>query len=268
MVHRPRATRVECVRQARRVGVSEIWMDRVRLLWFAAACAAGAGLWCGCAAAPKLGPPPEPVLVTQPPRVVPAIPAPAPVPPPAPRPSGLAGATIVVDAGHGGHDPGALGRGPVPEKVVNLDIARRLADRLEQGGANVIMTRSSDRFLSLDERAAIADRTRADLFVSIHSDSSPKPAVTGMTVYTGRGAGRESRRAADAIAAALTRAGLDVRGIRTAGYRVLIGHSRPGVLIECGFLSNRAEAQRLASPIYRDQIAAAIAEGIEDYFSR
>jgi len=174
----------------------------------------------------------------------------------------------VVDAGHGGHDPGALGRGPVPEKVVNLDIARRLAERLEEGGANVIMTRSSDRFISLDERAAIADRSRADLFVSIHADSSPRSSVTGMTIYVPRGPGRDSRRAAEAIAAALTRAGLELRGVQTAGYRVLVGHSRPGVLIECGFLSNRREAARLASAGYRDQIAAAIAEGIEDYFSR
>jgi N-acetylmuramoyl-L-alanine amidase len=244
-------------------------MAVLRLLGLFVVCGAAVAVWPGCAAPSKLGPPPEPVLATVPPRVVPAIPAPPPAPAPAvPRPSGLAGATIVVDAGHGGHDPGALGRGPVPEKVVNLDIARRLAERLEEGGANVIMTRGSDRFISLDERAAIADRSRADLFVSIHADSSPRSSVTGMTIYVARGAGRESRRAAEAIAAALTRAGLELRGVQAAGYRVLVGHSRPGVLIECGFLSNRGEAARLASAGYRDQIAAAIAEGIEDYFSR
>lgn len=225
----------------------------------------------GCAApGPKMGPPPEPVLATRAPRVVAPLPPPERPEPPPPRVAAgsLRGRSIVVDPGHGGEDPGALGRGPMPEKAINLDIARNLATELRDRGANVTLTRSGDRFISLDARAALADRTGADLFISIHADSSKKSSVQGMTIYIGRNASGESRRAAQAVAGALERNGLELRGVNSAGYRVLVGHSRPAMLIECGFVSNRAEAERLASASYRARIAAAIAEGVASHFSR
>jgi N-acetylmuramoyl-L-alanine amidase len=228
----------------------------------------------GCAApeAHKLPPPPAPVLSTRPPTVVAPLPKPEPPSPPAaaaPRTGhSLRGARVVVDAGHGGHDPGARGRSSLPEKTITLDIAQHLASRLRDQGAAVTMTRNSDRFIELDERAAIADRTHADFFVAIHADSSRKSGVQGMTIYMARNASADSRRAAKTIAAALERAGLEVRGVNTAGYRVLVGHSRPGVLIECGFLTNQSEAQRLNDSSYRARVADAIADGIADHLSR
>jgi len=176
--------------------------------------------------------------------------------------------TIVVDAGHGGKDPGALGVGPLPEKTININVAMKLARLLEQRGAHVVTTRDSDRFITLDGRAALAERTRADLFVSIHADAARRASATGATVYIARNAHRESVQAAESILAALERAGIECRGIRRAGFRVLVGHSRPAVLVECGYLTNRAEAQRLSTPSYQAHITEAVAEGIADHFSR
>ncbi len=225
----------------------------------------------GCAAPQqtKLGPPPYPILSTRPPKPIEAIPRPeAPAPAPGPAAASLRGATIVVDPGHGGDDPGTLGRGSVPEKTVNLDIARKVVSLLRERGANVVMSRTTDRFITLDGRAALADQSRADLFVSIHADSARRSSAAGMTLYVGRNSSAESRRAAQRIAAALQRAGLEVRGVQTAGYRVLVAHSRPAVLIECGFLSNSGEARLLSTDAYRTRVAEAIAEGIGDHFAR
>jgi N-acetylmuramoyl-L-alanine amidase len=175
---------------------------------------------------------------------------------------------VVVDAGHGGRDPGALGIGPQHEKVVNLSVARRLAWLLQRNGADVVTTRNRDVFIPLDDRASMAQRTRTDLFVSIHADAAPRTEATGATVYIARDACARSKRAAECLVDALRRAGIACRGIRRAGFRVLVGHDRPAVLIECGYLTNRSEAYRLAQPSYQAHLATAIAAGIRDHFRR
>jgi N-acetylmuramoyl-L-alanine amidase len=186
---------------------------------------------------------------------------------PARRPARSIGAvTIVIDAGHGGKDPGAQGLSASPEKTINLDIATRLARLLEEAGAKVVTTRSSDRFIELDDRAALADRSRADLFVSIHADSAQRASASGTTIYVARNALSQSRHAARSIVAAFQRAGIECRGTDSAGFRVLVGHSRPAVLIECGFLTNRADASRLNTATYRAKLAAAISDGIVTHF--
>jgi N-acetylmuramoyl-L-alanine amidase len=93
---------------------------------------------------------------------------------------------LVIDAGHGGHDPGASGPGQVPEKTLALALARALRDELlAQGGIRVALTRDDDRFLALEERAEIARQLGADLFLSIHADSAgEKDEVSGASVYT------------------------------------------------------------------------------------
>lgn len=90
---------------------------------------------------------------------------------------------IVVDAGHGGHDPGAIGRTGLREKDVNLDIARRLSNLLEAKGIEAVMTRSVDKFITLEQRAEIANRARADFFVSLHSNSARSSRLSGFEVY-------------------------------------------------------------------------------------
>ncbi len=90
---------------------------------------------------------------------------------------------IVVDAGHGGHDPGAIGPGRVREKDVTLAMARRLARRLREAGFEVVLTRKDDRFLPLEERTAVANTARGDLFVSIHANANPRRSRTGVETY-------------------------------------------------------------------------------------
>ncbi len=107
---------------------------------------------------------------------------------------------VVIDAGHGGHDPGASGQRGKKEKMVTLSLALALRDALlADGRVRVAMTRDGDRFLALDERSGIARRLKADLFVSIHADASESPDATGATVYT------LSDRGSDAVADAVAR---------------------------------------------------------------
>ena len=99
------------------------------------------------------------------------------------RPSGIRIRTLVVDPGHGGHDPGATGRGGLKEKIVALDVARRLRDLLVSDGFRVVMTRYDDRFIPLQGRSAIANREGADLFISIHANSSRSRRASGFEAY-------------------------------------------------------------------------------------
>jgi N-acetylmuramoyl-L-alanine amidase len=181
----------------------------------------------------------------------------------------LKGKTIVVDAGHGGKDPGSQGTGfsTMAEKKINLAIATEVAQQLKAKGAKVIMTRTSDRFIELEDRAATADRYRADLFVAIHSNSNPDSSRRGAVVYTSRQPSHLSMVAAMVIDRAIRNAGIPSDTDR-ADYKVLVLHSRPAVLIECGYLSNNSDCRRLNSSAYRTQIAGAIVSGVSSYFAR
>jgi len=118
--------------------------------------------------------------------------------PPIEGPAGAGRPLVVIDAGHGGHDPGASGAGTLREKNVTLALALALRDALlKDGRVRVALTRADDRFLVLEERSGIARRLGADLFVSIHADAAPSPDANGATVYT------LSNRASDKVAADL-----------------------------------------------------------------
>lgn len=173
---------------------------------------------------------------------------------------------IVIDAGHGGKDPGATSVLGGYEKTINLKVARKVAALLAERGFNVRMTRTSDRFVELEDRAYIANRLRADLFVSIHSDSFPKGSRRGYTMYVAKSASQESFSAAASIARSMSRTGLNSHGTQTANYKVLTGTRGPAVLVEMGYLTNRREARLLKSPSFQIRIAEAIADGISDYF--
>ena len=178
----------------------------------------------------------------------------------------ITGSVIIIDPGHGGKDPGATGNG-IREKNINLDIARKLGNILQSAGGRVIMTRTNDVFISLDARAASADQYNADLLVSIHADSIGKSNISGATVLTGAQASRNSKRAAWMIEAELENSGIDCRGHRSQKLRVCDGHSKPAVLVETGFLTNRQEAINLDTNWYQDKIANAIAKGVIRYLN-
>jgi N-acetylmuramoyl-L-alanine amidase len=175
---------------------------------------------------------------------------------------------VVIDAGHGGKDPGATSIHGDKEKGIVLDVARRVAENLIGHGVDAQLTRSDDHFIELEERSALANRLRAELFVSIHADSARNRSAQGFTVYVARQSSRPSQDAADAIARRLQAAGAAPRGRREANYRVLVGTTCPAVLVELGYLSNAQEAAMLARPAYRRQLADAIAEAITDYLQR
>ena len=170
--------------------------------------------------------------------------------------------TVVIDAGHGGKDPGAISVKGFYEKTVNLSVARKVAAKLRQCGLRVVMTRSSDRFVELERRAEIANQYRADLFVSIHADSSLTRTHKGYSVYVARQASYSSQKVARAIAKNLHKVSPDGNGIRQADYRVLVKTRMPAVLVEIGYISNHGEAALIITDSFQKRIADAIFAGI------
>ncbi len=169
--------------------------------------------------------------------------------------------TVVIDAGHGGHDRGGAPGQRIAEKPYTLDIARRLSSALRSRGFRTVMTRSGDYFVPLGQRCAISNSTYGAIFVSIHLNSAPREGAYGIeTYYYSGGSGAL---AASIHSAILRGTGTANRGVRRRGYFVLRHNARPAVLCECGFLTNRAEASRILSSSYRQRLASAIAAGID-----
>ncbi|HUL75923.1 MAG TPA: N-acetylmuramoyl-L-alanine amidase [Vicinamibacteria bacterium] len=248
------------------------------------------------------------------PRPAPAAPAPAPEPPATNRTGsyslarqlGLGARRIVIDAGHGGHDPGTTGHGGLEEKDLVLDVALRL-DRLvrQDLGADVILTRSTDVFIPLEERTAIANSRGADLFLSIHANSSRNARARGIETYflnfaqdphaeavaarenaisaatlkdlqnlvraiTLNSKIDESREFASAVqegmvAGVRSQNAVPDRGVHTAPFYVLIGANMPAVLAEIAFVSNPEDEKRLKSPEYREVLAQSLLRGVRSY---
>ncbi len=195
---------------------------------------------------------------------VPAGPVQAQLIPPTPV---VSGALVVLDPGHGGKDPGTM-QFRIHEKVINLSVGLKTAELLRQRGHEVVLTRTDDTFIELNERAAIANRAGAALFVSIHGDSSPTRSVEGFTIFVARTPSSKSISVAKLIARKMTKAGVKSRGIKHNNLRVLVRTICPAVLVELGFLSNRFEAVKLADDAYQDALAAALAEAISQYLAQ
>jgi len=175
------------------------------------------------------------------------------------------GYRVVVDPGHGGRDPGAISVIGMYEKQINLVVATEAARLLKRRGIDVWLTRATDVYLTLEQRAAIANGRRAHLFVSVHADSAVNRSARGFTVYIARRASSESHRAAGAVERAMRTTGMDSRKIRKADYRVLVQTHGPAILVELGYLSNHREAALLAQPHFQKRLAEAVAQGICGY---
>jgi N-acetylmuramoyl-L-alanine amidase len=240
----------------------------------------------------------------------PAAPTPTPGQTPAPdvpplidlAPSGTL-RVIVVDAGHGGSEEGAKGPGGTLEKNVTLTVARRLKAALEARlGVRVILTRDGDATIGLDERAALANNNKADLFVSLHANASLREGTTGAEVFYlslgeyGDAAERvahgesealpvfgggtrdielilwemaqaryiqESAALAQAVEASLReRVPMSPRAIQQAPFRVLVGANMPAVLVEMGFITNTAQEKQLQTDEFQSRIVQALVESI------
>ena len=240
-------------------------------------------------------------------------PPPAPLPPSAnvnggfslSRQLGLGVARIVIDAGHGGHDPGAKTRG-IEEADLVLDVALRLEALLKDAGVEVIMTRRTDTFIALEERTAIANRANADLFLSIHANASASELAHGVETYflnfapnsqaeaiaarENAGGSRTMRNLPDIVRAIalnnkidesrdfastvqnslytrLQKSNRNVRnlGVKQAPFMVLVGATMPSILAEISFITNRQEAALLKTDKYKHTIAEALLAGVLRY---
>ncbi|NFA37491.1 N-acetylmuramoyl-L-alanine amidase [Clostridium botulinum] len=176
--------------------------------------------------------------------------------------------TVIVDAGHGGYDSGAVGPTGIKEKDVTLKVALKLGKILENSGVNVIYTRTSDNVSwpsnesqDLAARVAIANNNNTDLYVSIHANSFNGSANgTETYYYDGSAKGKET---AEKVQKELVNSiGLYDRGVKTAGYYVLKNTISPSILVELGFIDNRNEEILLNSDWFQQKCAEAIAKGI------
>jgi len=220
---------------------------------------------------------------------------------------------VMIDPGHGGYDPGTQSSNGILEKDVALAISRRLYYALKARGIRAQMTRDSDAFIALPERTRRANVADADLFVSIHLNSSPSAATTGIETYylnnttdratirlarmenagvSGASAPadgnlnyiladlRQNYKATEAASLARmieadtvndldSQLGIDVTplGAKMGPFYVLVGAHMPAVLVECGFLSNYNEAQRLSSAQYQEALAVGIATAVVRYLN-
>ena len=190
------------------------------------------------------------------------------------------GPCVVIDAGHGGDDPGKIGINGAKEKDVNLSIARRVKAYLEKEDIRVIMTRETEDGLydadashkkvqDMKRRIAIIEETAPDLTVSIHQNSYPEEYVHGAQVFYYEGS-VEGQELADKIQKRLIE-GADPGNKRqikaNSSYYLLKKTKIPIVIVECGFLSNRTEAEALCSDEYQDRIAWEITLGILQYLN-
>ena len=192
---------------------------------------------------------------------------------------------IVLDPGHGGRDTGAIGT-RTREKYLTLAIARRVRDRLVRAGYRVTMTRHTDIALTLAQRAALAKALKADLFISIHINAVQNASLAGIETYALSPAGVPSSSSEKAsptvhpgnrcdlnnLALAnmihrylLSRTAGSDRGVKRARFAVLRDITMPGVLVECGFITNPAEELRMMTPAHQEKIARGIADGIAAY---
>lgn len=171
---------------------------------------------------------------------------------------------IVIDPGHGGSDPGAVGIGGIEEEDVVLDISLQVSSLLERQGAEVVMTRTSSRTVELAPRVALAERSGADYFVSIHANAATVNANGVETFYFSSGAGL-AQSIQDSI---IDSTGMTDRGIKQARFYVLTQTSMPSVLVEVGFLTGNRDVTLLSNSRFRTQMAEAIARGILNYVQR
>jgi N-acetylmuramoyl-L-alanine amidase len=183
--------------------------------------------------------------------------------------------TVVIDPGHGGRDPGAHypiqpGLPDIEEKWINLQVATRIATQLKTSGVKVFLTRSRDLYVDNSDRAALANRLNADLFLSNHANAvgNNDRTIRGYEVYVHPNASGQSLSAAKAVAARLDRIGVPRHGAvayRKKNLLVLRETKGPAVLVEIGYMTNARELQRMASAAYQKRIAAAVAEGVIDF---
>lgn len=169
------------------------------------------------------------------------------------------GKVIMIDPGHGGSDQGASSKDGTIEKAITLQTSIMLKKKLEDAGANVVMTRNSDEYVKLKDR-----KGSADVFISIHADALAEPSPHGLTVYFYH----DSQRVlADTLHMAIKqKALLSDRGVRQENFQVIRQTKTPAVLLELGYISNPTDEKLMNDKIYRQIITTSIVDGLRNYF--
>ncbi|MBS1991974.1 MAG: N-acetylmuramoyl-L-alanine amidase [Cyanobacteria bacterium SZAS LIN-3] len=182
---------------------------------------------------------------------------------PAPKPKpALAGRRILVDAGHGGTDPGAM-RAGVEEKDITLDVSLKLRARLENLGARVDMTRDSDVFIPLPDRLAASNTSCPDLFVSVHVNAVSKPSITGIETYYYDDRGQNLANVVlNTVSSQLHET---AKWSHSRDLFVLDGNRVPATLAEIGYITNPGTRAKLNNPAYQDKVASALADSVVTY---
>jgi N-acetylmuramoyl-L-alanine amidase len=188
---------------------------------------------------------------------------------------------VILDAGHGGADPGKVGINGALEKDLNLEIALKVQTYLEANDIRVVMTRDSDEGLNdanasnkkvqdMKRRVALMDETDPDLAVSIHQNSYTEEYVHGAQVFYYTGSAEGQKLAETIQQSMVSRVDPDNnRQVKqNSSYYLLKKTGTPIVIVECGFLSNQAEADKLCTPLYQDRVAWAITMGILTYLNQ
>lgn len=191
--------------------------------------------------------------------------------------TGLAGKTILIDPGHGGSDPGAAGPTGVREKDVNFGVAQKVEKILKDAGARVIMTRSSDRDVygpkasdkqELQARVNVAMTNKADVFVSIHSNSFTSPNAHGTQTFYYEKTKYDRMLAQHLQSGLVAHGGLADRGVTEANFYVVKRAPIPAALVELAFISNPEEERLLGTYDFQQKLAEGICEGLSDYFAQ
>lgn len=173
------------------------------------------------------------------------------------------GRVIVLDPGHGGYDPGAM-RNNVMEKNITMSIAKLIARNLKAQGATVIMTRTDDKFVSLEDRVVISNNKKPDIFVSVHINSSENASAHGIETHYFKDDSLELAKSIHKSMA--TEIEETDRGILKSRFYVIRHTNQPSVLLELGFISNDDERNLLLLPQQQEKFAKAIVDGISNYF--
>jgi N-acetylmuramoyl-L-alanine amidase len=170
---------------------------------------------------------------------------------------------VIIDPGHGGSDPGAVGVGGLREKDIVLSISQQVAQILQQNGVQAVMTRLDDRTVELEPRVDMANRMNATLFVSIHANAATNAAASGIETFYYSSGARLAQYVQNSIMASFSQ--LPNRGVKQARFYVLRNSSMPSILVETGFVTNNYDAYMLGDPAQRSRMAQAIAQGILQY---
>lgn len=172
---------------------------------------------------------------------------------------------VVIDPGHGGSDPGAIGPSGLREKDIVLDISLKLKDILSSKGYSIVMTRTTDVYLTLAERASISNNSGADLFLSIHNNSFSEPSANGTETFSYQSTGFGADVARKIQSELVSAHGLTNRGFKTENFHVLKYNKIPAALTEIAFISNPYEESLLANNAFRQKSAQAIADAIASF---